>query len=377
MFWILAISIALIAALLIASPLLGREGEDAAARPNDAEVYRDQLSEVESDAKSGLIDAESAGQARAEIARRLIAASQDAPRKVSLLGGRQALMLAVFLCLVVPAAAVALYSQGGLPEAPDYPLRARFESPQPDSNILIRRVELRLEEHPEDGRGWEVLAPVYLKRGQIAESVNAWRNAIKYLGADARRYGGLAETLVVSSKGRVDAEARDAFAKILELVPGDPRARFYLALAEAQDGKADAAIAALEALKKDSGPDAPWIEVTDAQIARIRTEKEEAAKAPGNPTQDDVAAAADMSDEDRMQMIRTMVESLDARLADDPKNFEGWKRLMRSYVMLQDPAKATEALKRALAAFPEDSENGKALIADARQLGISLEGVTE
>ena len=162
MFWIFAISIALIAALLIASPLLGRGSEDAAARPNDAEVYRDQLSEIESDAKSGLVDAESASQARAEIARRLIAASQDAPRKGALLGGRQALMLAVFLCLVVPVAAAALYRQAGLPDAPDYPLRARFESPQPDNNLLIRRVELQLEEHPEDGRGWEILAPVYL-----------------------------------------------------------------------------------------------------------------------------------------------------------------------------------------------------------------------
>ncbi|UVC10364.1 c-type cytochrome biogenesis protein CcmI [Rhizobium sp. TH2] len=377
MFWILAISIALVAALLIASPLLRRGEEDVTARPNDAEVYRDQLSEIESDEKSGLIDGESAGQARAEIARRLIAASQDAPRKSSLLRRRQAVMLAVVLCLVVPAGAVALYSHAGLPDEPDFPLRARFESPQPDSNILIRRVELRLEEHPEDGRGWEILAPVYLKRGQVAESVNAWRNAIKYLGADARRYGGLAETLVVSSKGRVDVEARDAFTKILELVPGDPRARFYLALAEAQDGKADAAIAALEALKKASDPAAPWMEVTDAQIERIRAEKEQAAKAPGHPTQDDVAAAADMSDEDRTQMIRTMVESLDARLADDPQNFEGWKRLLRSYVMLQDPAKATEALKRALAAFPADSDNGKALISDAKELGISLEGVTE
>jgi cytochrome c-type biogenesis protein CcmH len=104
---------------------------------------------------------------------------------------------------------------------------------------------------------------------------------------------------------------------------------------------------------------------------------EHTAKAPCNPTQDDVAAAADMSDEDRMQMIRTMVDSLDARLTDDPQNVEGWKRLMRSYMMLQDTARASDALKRGLAAFPADSENGKALISEAKQLGISLEGVTE
>jgi len=99
--------------------------------------------------------------------------------------------------------------------------------------------------------------------------------------------------------------------------------------------------------------------------------------APGNPSEDDVAAAAELSDTDRMAMIQTMVESLDSRLKDDPNNIEGWKRLVRSYVMLQQPDKAAEALSRGLAAFPADSENGKALIALARELGVSEEGKTQ
>lgn len=377
MFWILAISIAFAAALLVALPLFRRPAAEAAVPSKDAEVYRDQLAEIDTDAKSGLIDGEAAQQARAEIARRLIAASSEAPRRSLAFGGPQMAGLAIALCLIVPLGAAALYARTGLPDAPDYPLQARFDSPEPDNNILIRRAELQLEEHPEDGRGWEVLAPIYLSNGRIADSINAWRNAIKYLGADARRFGGLAEALVVNNKGRIDKETREAFANVLELVPGDPRARFYLALADAQEGKHDAAIAGLEKLKADSAADAPWITVTDQQIARIRADKQQFAKAPGNPTEEDVAAAADMSDADRVQMIRGMVESLDARLAEDPNNFEGWKRLMRSYVMLQDPAKAGDALKRALAAFPADSDNGKALIAHAKALGIPEEGTTE
>jgi cytochrome c-type biogenesis protein CcmH len=272
---------------------------------------------------------------------------------------------------------MALYSRMGVPEASDMPLRARFESPDPDSNILIRRVELRVESHPEDGRGWEVLAPVYLSQGRAADSVEAWRNAIRTLGADARRYGGLAEALVVLNQGRMTPETREAFAKVLDMVPGDPRARFYLALAEAQDGKFDEAVGKLEQLKKDSPADAPWIAVTDDQIARIKAEKEAQAKAPGNPTADDMAAAAEMSDADRTAMIRTMVESLDSRLKDDPNNIEGWKRLVRSYAMLQQPEKAAEALERGLAAFPADTDNGKALIALAQGLGVSQKGRTE
>lgn len=378
MFWIFAIAIALGAALLVCLPLFVRRAESAeASAPGDAEVYRDQLSEIDRDENSGLIDGEGAMQARAEIARRLIAATRAAPARARVSGLGPMVAIAVFLCLVLPAGGLALYSRMGLPDAPDFPLQARFDSANPDSNILIRKAELRLEEHPEDGRGWQVLAPVYLSSGRVADSVNAWRNAIKILGADARRYGGLAEALVVMNQGRVTPETREAFAKVLELVPDDPRARFYLALADGQDGKFDEAVGKLEALRKDSPADAPWIAVTDDQIARMKAEKDARAKAPGNPTQDDVAAAAELSDTDRMAMIQTMVDSLDSRLKDDPSNIEGWKRLVRSYAMLQQPGKAAEALGRGLAAFPADTEDGKALIALARELGVSEGGRTE
>jgi cytochrome c-type biogenesis protein CcmH len=378
MFWIFAIAIALIAALLLCLPLFFRRAkDDEANEPNDAEVYRDQLSEIDRDEKSGLLDQEGAAQARAEIARRLIAAARAEPRKGRSVGMGPAFAVAAFLCLVLPAGGLLLYARMGVPDASDFPLRARFESPNPDSNILIRRAELRLEEHPDDGRGWEVLAPIYLSQGRVADSVNAWRNAIKFLGADARRYGGLAEALVVTNQGRMTAETREAFAKVLELVPDDPRAQFYLAIGDAQDGKYDAAVAKLEALKKNSPADAPWIAVTDDQIARIKAEKDQQAKAPGNPSQEDVAAAADLSDTDRMAMIRTMVESLDSRLKDDPNNIDGWMRLIRSYAMLQQPDKAAEALSRGLAAFPADTENGKALMALAQELGVSEKDKTQ
>lgn len=373
MFWIFAVAIALGSALMICLPLFVRRTEgETLARTNDAEVYRDQLSEIDRDQKSGLIEGAAADQARAEIARRLIAASRSEAKAMasSSFGGVAA--VALFLCLILPLGGMALYVRTGAPDAPDLPLQARFDSPEPDGNILIRKAELRLESHPGDGRGWEVLAPIYLNGGRAADSVNAWRNAIRILGADARRYGGLAEALVVLNQGRVTAETRDAFARVLKFVPDDPRARFYLAVADAQDGRVDEAIGKFEALKKDSPADAPWIAVTDDQIARLKAVRDELAKAPGNPTADDVAAAAELSDIDRMAMIRTMVESLDSRLKDDPRNIEGWKRLVRSHAMLAEPDKAREALRRGLAVFPAETDDGKALIATARELGVSV-----
>jgi cytochrome c-type biogenesis protein CcmH len=173
----------------------------------------------------------------------------------------------------------------------------------------------------------------------------------------------------------VTKDAGAAFTEALKLDPSDARARFYLALAEGQTGDRAKAIADLEALAASAPKDAPWQEIVAAQIARFQAETSNPA-APGNPSAADVEAAAGLNDADRMQMIRTMVESLDARLTDEPANFEGWQRLIRSYMVLGDPAKAGEALKRGLAAFPADTDNGKALIALAREMGAPTEGAT-
>jgi cytochrome c-type biogenesis protein CcmH len=95
--------------------------------------------------------------------------------------------------------------------------------------------------------------------------------------------------------------------------------------------------------------------------------------APGNPTAEDVAAANSLNSGDRQQMIRGMVDSLDAKLKEDPKNFEGWMRLIRSYVVLNDRDRAVDALKRGLTAFPADGGEGQQLLALARELGLPTE----
>lgn len=101
------------------------------------------------------------------------------------------------------------------------------------------------------------------------------------------------------------------------------------------------------------------------------------AAAPGNPDDADMKAAEGMSAADRQQMIATMVEGLDARLSANPDNFEGWMRLVRSYMVLGDPDKAKGALARGLKAFPASGAEGKALLEAARGLGISTEGLSE
>lgn len=137
---------------------------------------------------------------------------------------------------------------------------------------------------------------------------------------------------------------------------------------------------AFAALLKESPEGAPWIPLVQAHLQNTGGADIAAApkpQAPGGPSAEDVASASNMSSEDRQAMVAGMVESLDARLKENPDNFEGWMRLVRSYAMLKNDEKARQALADGLKAFPAASEQGKQLLALAQQLGVNAQGVTQ
>ncbi|MGO8090095.1 c-type cytochrome biogenesis protein CcmI [Rhizobium leguminosarum] len=391
LFWILVAALTAALAVILLYPLLrGAKAADN-IRAGEAAVYRDQLRELDRDLNGGLITPEEADYARAEIGRRLIAVSADEPAETPK-PARHHRFTEAFVLLVLPVLGLCLYLTTGRPDLPSQPLEARLENPGNDVAVLITKAERHLAEKPDDGKGWDVLAPIYFRTMRVNDAQVAYRNAIRLLGPSPVRLDGLAETLMAVSDGVVTEEARQVLEQSLTLEPDNPRARFYIALSMEQAGRPDEARQAFEALAKQSPADAPWLPLVNEHIAMNGGAKSGAdpaapgagpgapganLAAPGNPTQQDVAAAETMSAGDRQQMIRGMVESLDAKLNEDPNNFEGWVRLVRSYAVLNDKDRAAGALKRGLAAFPPPGEQGRQLLALARELGIATEGATQ
>ena len=81
-------------------------------------------------------------------------------------------------------------------------------------------------------------------------------------------------------------------------------------------------------------------------------------------------AAAELSPGDRAAMIEGMVAALAARLEDEPDDAEGWARLIRSYVVLDQRGSAAAALRSARAALDADAGGLAVLEATARALGL-------
>lgn len=380
MFWIFIALLTAAVAIVLTYPLMRSNGLTDTARDGEVAVYRDQLAELQRERESGLIGETEAEYARAEIGRRLLAAASGKPGEASAISPRKHNALASIVTLLLPLMGLCLYLYMGSPNTPDMPLAARLEKPGNDMNLMIAKAERHLAQNPDDGAGWDVLAPIYFKTMRLGDAEMAYRNAIRLQGENAPRLTGLAETLIAANDGVVIDDARSALEDAEKMSPGNPRARFYLALSLEQAGKTDEARNAFAALLKDSPEGAPWIPLLQAHLQNTGGADVAAApkaQAPGGPSAEDVAAASNMSAEDRQAMVAGMVESLDARLRENPDNFEGWMRLVRSYAMLKNDEKARQALADGLKAFPPAGEQGKQLLALAQQLGVNVQGVTQ
>jgi cytochrome c-type biogenesis protein CcmH len=352
---------------------------------SDVAVYRDQLDEIERDRAAGLIADKEAVAAQVEVSRRLIAAADaqtsTSPPAATASAVWRRRAVAVVALVMLPFGAAAIYLVLGSPALPDQPLAPRLAAARGNQSVdnLIARVEAHLEQKPDDGRGWEVIAPVYLRLGRFEDAVKARRNALRLNGETAEREAALGEALVFAANGVVTAEAKAAFERAVALDAGYVQARYFLGLAAEQDGNRTQAAAIWRALVDGAPPDAPWLDFVRRALARVGGEPAPAGSGPSQsgpiqsgPSEEQVAASADLPPEQRNAMIRSMVERLADRLTRDGSDVEGWLRLVRSYMVLGERDKARAAAgnaRRALAADP-----GKLQRVDDLVKGLGLEG---
>jgi cytochrome c-type biogenesis protein CcmH len=138
-----------------------------------------------------------------------------------------------------------------------------------DLAILVQRVELLLVQNPGDGRGWELVGPLYLGLGRNEDALKAFESALRILGASPEREAGLGEALVAVSKGFVTPEARSAFDRALALNAKNPKALFFLGLAARQASNPGEARAIWSRLLESAPPNDPWAFYARSQIEQL------------------------------------------------------------------------------------------------------------
>lgn len=182
----------------------------------------------------------------------------------------------------------------------------------PDVNTMIDRLAARLKAAPEDGKGWRMLGWSYFNTGRYKE-------------------------------------ATTAYAKAIEL---DPSSAELKRLHEEAKAKASG-----------SGPS----ETTSASQAEASATNSE------DPHGGQFAKSEARPSFQRDPAIRSMVDGLAARLERDPRDAEGWARLMRSRLVLGERDVAVSAYRKALYVFKGDAEATGKITATANELGLKAE----
>ena len=358
-----------LALAILLVPLLLRRHADASRETYNLAVYRDQLAEVERDLGRGLLSPEQAEAARAEIGRRILALP---PAQTSASSASSApFAVATIAVLLLPFAAWLVYAQLGSPALPDQPFAERAAAAKAvasgvqhlDLGKAIAKIRAHLQDHPEDLTGWLLLARTEISVGQYAEAADAYRHAADLSGHRADILGDWGEAQVLAAGGTVTPAAREAFQAALADKESAPRSRYYLALAQSQQGDTKAALQGWVDLAGDSPADAEWLPLLRQRIAEAATtlgvDPASLKTSSGMPSPAAVAATAqataDASPEERRAMILAMVGNLAARLEQQPDDVEGWARLGRSYMVLKEPQKARDAYGRALKLKPDDA----------------------
>lgn len=412
-FYLIAGGLALVAAIVIVRPLIAGRGEADSRDARDATVFRDQLAEVERDLARGTITPDEAEGARVEVSRRLIAADQRA-RHRGATGqapqGRSGLVAGLAL-VGTPALAAALYLGLGEPGVPDQPLASRPAAlagaggvvaprpdqaeaeaamagqqqppsePDPEYAAMAKQLEATLADRPNDVQGHKLLANTLMNLGRYAEAWRTYDKVIELSGGtvDADTRGAKAEGMILAAGGYVSPEAEAEIARALQLDPSLPIARYYGGLALGQAGRLDEAIAMWQALRRDSPPDAPYLPWLDRMMADAMQARGGAGGGTGGaggagaaipgPSTEDIAAAEQLTPEQRAEMVNGMVARLDDRLTRQGGTAQEWVQLIASYATLGRAEEARDAYDRALAAL--DGAGAETVRAQAARLGVA------
>ena len=407
--WIVLAAITLLVAGFVLWPVLRQRETGAGAASDDDDqngnnelnhdlaVYRDQLAEIERDIERGVLSTEQANAARIEVQRRILNADQriKARERGATSGiGKPSLRIYSALAIVLfLIGGFGLYLDLGSPDMPDRPIASRADEinaiQQAESinsdrlaalNRAVSDLSQKLIADPENLKGWELLGASLMALGRPVEAQTAFLEAVKLSDRDGDYLAMYAESLIRGDNGQINAIARGVLKEAATTQSGDPRIQYYLGLADAQDGNIAAAVDRWIALANSAPADAAWLpmvvaRIKDAALAQgidIEGRLDVAKAAPSDgPSQDDVAAAQQMTPEERQDMINSMVDGLADRLDGNPDDPEGWARLMQAYMVLGKQDKAQAAYQKASDVFADQPDLVARFDALAKEIGIT------
>ncbi len=265
-FWIISGVLIVVALLFIVPTLLKSRNEQEERIERDAvnvTVYRDQLAELERDLENDILTQEQYNQSKQELQQRMLQDIPDQEIAVTKKNGKFAnIAVSTLIVLTLPVVAVYLYleigdTRGLLPQAQlasatqmqQHPGGGN-DAPTGHDNFMsvLDNLIARLNNNPEDVEGWFMLARTYAIMNRYDEAANTYARLNEMVPGDPQILSDYADVLAMTNDGSLIGKPTDLINEALKLDPEYPKALALAGTAEYEKKDFDQAAAYWERL---------------------------------------------------------------------------------------------------------------------------------
>jgi cytochrome c-type biogenesis protein CcmH len=238
LFWVICAGLILIALAFVLPTAMQRAGEsdremeDERKEANIA-VYRDQLSELESDLRNGIVSDEQYAQDREEIERRLLEDTATSQTTKTVMAPALLRNTAYLLGIGLPLIAVIFYLNVGSPksitETPQVAsARGQTAAPQERTQEQIAanvdKLAQRLQSNPNDAQGWTMLARSYNSMEKWSEAAGAYAKATEQSPNNADLWAEYAFATAMANDRSLEGKPMELINRALKVDPQNSKA---------------------------------------------------------------------------------------------------------------------------------------------------------
>jgi cytochrome c-type biogenesis protein CcmH len=234
-FWFIAWAMTLLVLGLLLWPLLRRqESSGNEEGEKTISVYRQQFAELEQDHRNAMLTDEQYHQSKRELERRLLEESGPVEATTpAWLWPVNSRLVVVALAVIIPTISGLLYWTLGNPEAIILPSVSSSASQVGSDNAhqtsegldaLSERLKKKLEQNPNDGVGWALLARSYVEIGRHADAVPVYEKAMKLIPDDPQMLVDYADALGVLNGRKLSGKPELLIQQALKIDPSHVKA---------------------------------------------------------------------------------------------------------------------------------------------------------
>lgn len=276
------VALMLLAALVLVIRPLVKAPEDQQVEQEQVnlDIYQQKLAELETDLAEGQIEQQEYTAAQQDLEKQLIVdiPEQDAGGNID---NRRSQASLITLVIALPASALGLYLYLGTPTAINsvatqtqaaspHTGAVKPDQPMPSVAEMIVKIKQRLQENPEDAKGWNLLARSYMHTQQFEEAEQALEKLTTLVTDDPNIWANYADVAAVNQKGSLNGKPYELTKRALALEPKHPKALWLAGTYHYQQQSYDKAIRFWEILQGLLPPESKDADMINNSIVDAR-----------------------------------------------------------------------------------------------------------